>query len=279
MNTSQAVASTPYADSPKEVPLWVAPPQYDLAGFKLDTLSDKDVITLTAHAIASNKRLIIGNHNFHSLYISLRDERMRAFYSMADYVLIDGMSVVLLGRLLSIPLKREHRATSLDFMPMLLPEAVKNNWKVYFVGSKPGIAERAAARLREQYPGLQLRTHHGYFNGEKESADNRAVLADIKAYAPDVLFVGMGMPRQELWIADNRQELCVAITFPCGAHMDYVAGEIPTSPRWLATIYLEWLYRLIAEPRRLWRRYLVEPWSVTFQLVSLSSKRVLSKRS
>jgi N-acetylglucosaminyldiphosphoundecaprenol N-acetyl-beta-D-mannosaminyltransferase len=92
-------------------------------------------------------------------------------------------------------------------------------------------------------------------------------MAQINAYAPHVLFVGMGMPRQEIWILDNQTSLNANAILPAGALMDYMAGEIPTPPRWLASLYLEWLYRLISEPARLWRRYLVEPWFVLGQVL------------
>jgi len=231
-------------------------------GFRVNTLRDKDIVGLVSHAINAQKNYIIGHHNFHSLYLCRREPRMLDFYSLADRILIDGMSLVLVGRLFSLPLSRENRATSLDFMPLLIPEAVKNGWRIYYLGSKPGVAERAAERLRKQYPGLQMRTRHGYFDSDKSGVENQAALNDVKGFAPHILFVGMGMPRQELWLLENRDQLDASITFACGAYIDYVAGEIPEAPRWLALFYLEWLYRLISEPRRLWSRYLLEPWSV-----------------
>jgi N-acetylglucosaminyldiphosphoundecaprenol N-acetyl-beta-D-mannosaminyltransferase len=97
-------------------------------------------------------------------------------------------------------------------------------------------------------------------------------MAQINAYAPHVLFVGMGMPRQEIWILDNQTSLNANAILPAGALMDYMAGEIPTPPRWLASLYLEWLYRLISEPARLWRRYLVEPWFVLGQVLRYQIK-------
>jgi N-acetylglucosaminyldiphosphoundecaprenol N-acetyl-beta-D-mannosaminyltransferase len=225
----------------------------------MNTLSDRDVAALIARTVCQGEHLVLGNHNGHSLYLCAREPHMRDFYAIADYVLIDGMSLILLGRMFGLRLKREHRATSLDFMPLLLPEVVKQGWRIYSLGSKPEVAERAAAELRTQYPGLLIRSHHGYFNPLRSSAENREVLNDITAYAPHILMVGMGMPRQEMWILDNREEITANVIAPNGAHMDYIAGEIPTAPRWLALIYMEWLYRLLCEPKRLWRRYLVEP--------------------
>jgi N-acetylglucosaminyldiphosphoundecaprenol N-acetyl-beta-D-mannosaminyltransferase len=86
------------------------------------------------------------------------------------------------------------------------------------------------------------------------------VLELIRQHNPDVLIVGMGMPRQERWLLANHDKLAAPVLLTSGAAIDYVAGEIPTPPRWLGPLGLEWLYRLASEPRRLWRRYLLEPW-------------------
>lgn len=237
-----------------------------ILGLRVNAFSNHDFVNLVSSAVKARERFIIASHNLHSLYLCHRVSRMVHFYSIADYVLIDGMSLILLGRVFGIPLEREHRAAFLDFMPLLLPEAVKKRWRVYYLGSRPGVAERAAAQLRKEHPGLEIRTHHGYFNAEKSGKENQNVVAEIAAYAPHILFVGMGMPRQEIWILENRNDIRANVIFPCGASADYVAGEIPTAPRWTARLYLEWLYRLMSEPTRLWRRYLVEPWFILGQV-------------
>jgi N-acetylglucosaminyldiphosphoundecaprenol N-acetyl-beta-D-mannosaminyltransferase len=247
-----------------------------LLGVKVHTLSDQQVVASILRTIGQGDHKVLGHHNSHSLYLWNREPRLREFHGLADYVLIDGMSLVLLGRMVGLPLKREHRATSLDFLPLLLPEVVKEGLRIYYLGSRPGVAEKGAANLRTQFPGLQIRTHHGHFHASKASDENREVLKDIETYAPHILFVGMGMPRQEIWILENRSAIAANVIAPCGAHMDYIAGEIPTAPRWLARLYLEWLYRLIAEPKRLSYRYLVEPW---FLMIRVAHELVTGERS
>src|ERR1700693_2396914 len=176
-------------------------------GIKVNALSDEDVVALVTTAIGHDSRYVLGNHNAHSIYLCGREPQMQEFYSMADFVTIDGMSIILLGRLVGLPLKRRDRAAHLDFMPLLLAEAKREGWRIYYLGSRPGVSERGAAMLREQHPGLQIRTHHGYFNSEKSNIENREVLIDIDAYKPQILLVGMGMPRQERWILENREEI------------------------------------------------------------------------
>lgn len=116
--------------------------------------------------------------------------------------------------------------------------------------------------MRAQYPELKIAAADGYF--EATGDENNLVLQKIRDFAPEILMVGMGMPRQEHWIHDNFGRVGKAIMLPCGAAIDYVAGEVPTPPRWAGRFCLEWLCRLVTEPRRLWRRYLLEPWFLLF---------------
>jgi N-acetylglucosaminyldiphosphoundecaprenol N-acetyl-beta-D-mannosaminyltransferase len=107
-----------------------------------------------------------------------------------------------------------------------------------------------------------MKTHHGYFSIEQGAHDNLSVLKEIEEYAPNLLLIGMGMPRQEYWILENYDQLKANAILTAGACMDYVAGNVPTPPRWMGRTGLEWLYRLLNEPKRLWKRYLVEPWYI-----------------
>jgi N-acetylglucosaminyldiphosphoundecaprenol N-acetyl-beta-D-mannosaminyltransferase len=103
---------------------------------------------------------------------------------------------------------------------------------------------------------------HGYFDADPQSQDNARVLSEIAQFAPHLLMVGMGMPRQEYWIHQNFARLYANVILPSGAAMDYVAGAAYIPPRWSGRVGLEWAFRLAAEPKRLWRRYLLEPWYV-----------------
>ena len=238
-----------------------------LLDLRINKVSDGDIVGVVTDVVQGGKHSVIANHNLHSMYLWYHEPRMREFYALADYIHIDGMSLVLLSYVMGAPFKREHRATSLDFFPLLAKQAVKYGWRLFYLGSRPGIADKAAARVRKQYPGLQIQTHSGHFDPAKAGEDNRKVLEEINAYAPHILFVGMGMPRQEIWILENQKDVNANAIFPTGALMDYLADEIPTAPRWLASLYLEWLYRLVSEPARLWRRYLLEPWFVMGQVL------------
>jgi len=234
-------------------------PTYALLGVEVHALTMAQLNGLIGEAVEQQQKWIIANHNLHSIYLYHREPKMRSFYAAAPFTHIDGMPLVLLGRFLKLPLMREHRTTYADWIWSLAREAAKQEWRIFYLGSKIGVADQGAAILREKFPGIQIKTAHGYFNTDPSSKENQSILDQIKAYQPHVLMVGMGMPRQELWILDNLEVISANAILPSGACLDYVAGAIPTPPRWMGYANLEWLYRLASEPRRLWKRYLVEP--------------------
>jgi N-acetylglucosaminyldiphosphoundecaprenol N-acetyl-beta-D-mannosaminyltransferase len=209
-----------------------------------------------AKAVARGERWIIAHHNLHSVYLHHRDPKMRAFFARAHVVHIDGMPLIYWARVLGYPVTKQHRVTYVDWVHPLMATAAAEGWRVFYLGGKPGVAARAAEKLRRQYSGLVLETRHGYFTPE----ENDAVLEEIARFQPHVLMVGMGMPRQEHWVLDNLERISANAILTAGACFDYVAGVIPTPPRWMGRMGLEWLYRLWSEPRRLARRYLLEPW-------------------
>jgi N-acetylglucosaminyldiphosphoundecaprenol N-acetyl-beta-D-mannosaminyltransferase len=232
-----------------------------LLGVEVEPLTMADLNALIAQAATENRRSIIANHNLHSVYLYHHDPKMRVFYERASHIHVDGMPLVFLGRLLRLPLRREHRVSYVDWIRPLMSEAARQGLRVFYVGSRPGIADEGAAELRRDLPDLQIDTRHGYFAATAGEA-NTQVLAGIRAFRPHILMVGMGMPRQEHWILDNLDDLNVPVILTAGACMDYVAGAIPTPPRWMGRWGLEWLHRLASDPIRLWTRYLVEPWFV-----------------
>ena len=237
-------------------------PSYHFLGVRVNPLAIPDLHALIARAVVSNQRCLIASQNLHSIYVYHHDAKMRAFGAKAQYMRADGMSLVLLGKFLGYPLRREHRVTYVDWVRPLMAEATQQGWRVFYLGSKPGVAELGAEILRKEFSGLQILTADGYFDATASSPENQKVLETINTYQPHVLMVGMGMPRQEHWILDNLESVHANAILTCGACIDYIAGVIPTPPRWMGRLGLEWLSRLSSEPTRLWKRYLLEPWFV-----------------
>ncbi len=172
----------------------------------------------------------------------------------ADLVYCDGYGVRLAARVLNLPVP--HRMTGADWIWALATLCELAGQSVYLLGSEPPIAREAAARLRRWYPRLDVvGAHHGYF--DLDSPHNERVIEDINAHQPHIVLVGMGTPKQELWVNRYADRLNGAVVWTVGALFDYVSGHTPRAPRWLADNGLEWIFRLAIEPQRMWRRYLL----------------------
>lgn len=246
-----------------------------LPGIQVHPVGQSDLNDLVALACSQKQKQLIANHNLHSVYLYYHDAKMRDFYEVANCIHTDGMGVILLARLLGIPLARRHRTTFVDWFQSLFRMAAERGFRVFYLGSKPGIAARGTALLRARFPALQMSFAHGYFDPCAHAPENDLVLDEIFEFKPHILMVGMGMPRQERWIFENYQRISANVILPVGAAIDYVAGAIPTPPRWAGHIGFEWFFRLLGEPRRLWSRYLLEPWFILRVAAAIRFKSAL----
>lgn len=233
-----------------------------LLGEWVDPLTPSEVLEHMHTAVAAKRRAVIANHNLNSLKLIRDDAEMRAFYDTAERVQIDSTPLIAFGRLLGLPVTRAHRSTYLDWREDFWTLADRQGWRVFYLGGTARTGEEAVRRLSARWPGAVIETRSGYFDAQPDSFDNAAVLARIAAFRPDVLMVGMGMPRQEGWIVRNLDALPDCVILNVGAAFDYEAGVQKAAPRWMGRAGLEWLYRLAHDPRRLFRRYCVEPWSL-----------------
>lgn len=228
-------------------------------GVEVTAITSPDMLALIGTHVGSRLPLTIFHQNLHSAYLQQKHEAVRTAYTSADVAYIDGMPFVVQGRLLGGSVDRSHRNTYLDWYDSLLTTAQEKGWRVFFLGGTAQALELGCATLAERFPDLILEGRDGFFDASPNSADTVKVIAEINDFRADIVLVGMGMPRQELWVAANRRHLRVPVTVTVGAGMDYVAGLIPTPPRWMGKYGVEWMHRLVSEPRRLWHRYLVEP--------------------
>ena len=169
----------------------------------------------------------------------------------ADLTIPDGIGVVKASRILGTPLKE--KVAGIELGERTLAIAAEQGYSVYFLGAKPGVAEEAAARMKQKHPALTVAgTHDGYF--KKEGEENDAILAAIRTAAPDVLYVCLGVPAQEKWIAANREALSgVKLCLALGGSLDVWAGNVKRAPKLFIKLGLEWFYRLCREPRRIGR--------------------------
>jgi N-acetylglucosaminyldiphosphoundecaprenol N-acetyl-beta-D-mannosaminyltransferase len=172
----------------------------------------------------------------------------------ADLVYCDGYGVRLAARVLGRPVP--HRMTGADWIWDLAVLCEAAGQSLYLLGSEPPIAREAAARLRRAHPRLDVvGSHHGYF--DLDSPHNERVIEHINEHPARLVLVGMGTPKQELWVDRYAERLQGSVVWTVGALFDYVSGHMPRAPHWLADNGLEWIFRLAVEPRRMWRRYLI----------------------
>ncbi len=192
--------------------------------------------------------------NAHTLELTARDPEYRKIVQEAAIVLNDGIGVSMAAKIVG----KESFPANLngtDLTPLILQLAAERGWRVFLLGAAPGVAEKAAAKFLATTPGLEIAgTHSGFFNaGELEG-----VIQQIRDARTDVLIVGMGNPVQEQWLARHQAQTGARLGVGVGAFLDFSAGVFPRAPRWMQQMKIEWLYRMSREPRRLWKRYLVE---------------------
>jgi N-acetylglucosaminyldiphosphoundecaprenol N-acetyl-beta-D-mannosaminyltransferase len=252
----------------------------EFLGLTVQPKSMAELSQLVDQGIREGHKWIIANHNLHSLYLLHRHAKLRDFYSQVHWTYLDGMSLIALGRLYGHPLKRDQRVTNADWTMPLMELAARRGWRVFNLGSPRHVAEEAACRLRQLFPALQIEVHDGFFDTQQGSAENEELIKRINAYRPDLLLVGMGMPRQEFWTQENFARLDVRVVLSSnGAAFDYLAGAVPMPPRWSGRMGLEWMFRFLYEPRRLFSRYFLEPWYVLLVLLTDYSRTRLGFKS
>jgi N-acetylglucosaminyldiphosphoundecaprenol N-acetyl-beta-D-mannosaminyltransferase len=191
----------------------------------------------------------------HGVTEAQHDSLLKKILNSADLVVPDGMPLVWLGRIRGHALER--RVYGPELMLAFCERAERKRYRHFFYGGAPGVPERLAAALCDRLPSLQVvGTFSPPFRPLSAREDER-IVATINAAAPDVLWVGLSTPKQERWMFEHREKLAVPVMVGVGAAFDINAGIKRQAPRWMRERGLEWFFRLLQEPRRLWRRYLV----------------------
>jgi N-acetylglucosaminyldiphosphoundecaprenol N-acetyl-beta-D-mannosaminyltransferase len=185
-----------------------------------------------------------------------KDNEFRRIYGIADLVVADGMPLVWLSKLAGAPLKE--RVAGSDMFWEIGKASAQNGLRLFLLGGESGSAEIAARKLQEKHPGAIIAGYYCPPYCDKLSIDEDAKIMSLIAQArPDVLMVGLGAPKQEKWIASHLDQLNVPVSIGVGASFDMAAGKVSRAPKWMQTSGLEWLFRLIQEPGRLFSRYIL----------------------
>lgn len=228
----------------------------EMFGVRIDALPLNDVLEAIEQTVATKSRAIVTYVNVHGMNLAYTLPWFRAFLNKCDIVFCDGFGVVLGAKLLrhTIP----ERFTPPDWIDQLAERAANRGYSLFLIGSQDGVAQKAAQKLETRFPHIKIvGTHHGYADKTPGHADNEVVLQKINAAKPDILLVGFGMPIQERWLDNNWDRIDAHVALTVGALFDYMTGEVVRAPRIFTDNGLEWLGRLVIEPRRLWKRYVI----------------------
>ncbi len=218
----------------------------NLLGVPVAAATMEETLDILEQFIPERRTHLVVTSDASALVRAQEDEEFRRIVQNADLVTPDGIGVVWSARLLGLPVYE--RVPGVELMAKLCERAAQKGWRVFLLGARPGVAEKAAQNLQQRYPELQVvGTHHGYFSPEEEPQ----VIAQIKAAQPDILFVAFGIPKQEKWIARHARELNVHICIGVGGSFDVYAGVVKRAPAWVQRLCLEWLYRTLKDPKRI----------------------------
>jgi len=225
----------------------------DFLGIKVNVLTKDELVDRVLEFALSGKRKVITYLNAHCVNVAFTDGEYKKILNLSDIVHADGMSVVWASLFLRRPLPE--RVNIFDFSDKIFEKITEKGIKLYFLGGRKAVVRRAVENLRKEFFSINvLGFHNGYFT----DSEGKEIIKEINALRPNILIVGMGIPKQEKWIFKHLDGLEVNLCWLAGSGMfDNLSGSIRTAPRWMGHVGLEWLHKLCQDPRRLWRRYLI----------------------
>jgi N-acetylglucosaminyldiphosphoundecaprenol N-acetyl-beta-D-mannosaminyltransferase len=222
-----------------------------LLGRRISCMTVDAIIEAVHRACLERDKITIANYNVHSFNLSMQLPWFYNFLQESEFAICDSVGILKAIRYMGLDVPFAYRASFTLLMPKLLEHCDTHKLSLFLLGAKPAVLDLALENVRRRYPNIRLAGQHGYF------ANSRETVEKINAFGTQVLMVGMGMPRQERWILENRDNLQVNAILPGGAAIDRLAGIVPDCLNFLSNLGLEWFYRLCQEPKRLSARYLL----------------------
>lgn len=226
---------------------------------EIDNLTMDETLSAVDDLIRQNKNSFVVTPNVDHIVKLNTNEKLKAAYSEADLILTDGKPLIWASKLFRTPIKE--KISGSDLFPELCKFAAEHHYKMFFLGAKDGVAAKAANILKKKYDGLEIVGCYSPAVGfEKDPKEIENIAQMVLHAKPHILILAFGCPKQEIFALDYRNKLQVPISFCLGASLDFAAGYVKRAPRWMSNIGLEWLYRLYQEPRRMFKRYVLEDW-------------------
>jgi N-acetylglucosaminyldiphosphoundecaprenol N-acetyl-beta-D-mannosaminyltransferase len=232
------------------------PRRVTLGHVPIDVVDRAEAVRHIAALVEQGEGGLIFTPNVDHIVLAEKDLALREAYASVSLSLVDGMPVLWACRMLGHSVKE--KISGSDMISPLMSLAARRGWRVFLLGGAPGVADRAAARLCVESPGLRVvGTSSALVDVRRPLAERRELLGEVSAARPDLVLLALGCPKDELFGCEVRTAHRSAVVLGVGAGLDFLAGTVRRAPAWISACGLEWLFRLVQEPRRLWRRYLV----------------------
>lgn len=231
--------------------------QKDILGVRLNFIDYETAIRTINRFHNNNQRVYVTLTNPHSVLLCHRDQKMRRATAGAAMNLPDGIGTILAAKLLGY--ENTGRVTGPALMLRLCDTGRSYGYRHYFYGGKKNVAEKLAAALAKTYPGLKIAGTYTPPFRELSHSEDKQIVSKINHAKPDILWVGLGAPKQEKWMAAHLGKIHAAVMIGVGAAFDFHTATVPWAPPWIRKIGFEWAYRLLKEPKRMWRRNFDSP--------------------
>jgi len=241
-----------------------------LLGMPIQKIRMEELLDCCDQAIAQKQTLMLGMVNVAKLVNSRKDPALYRSVAESDLIVADGQGVVWLSRLAGCPLPE--RVAGIDVMFGLMQRASEKHYRIFFLGARPDVLEKVVQKAQQIYPGFQVAGYHdGYFDLEKSG---KKVAEQIRDSSADILFVAITPPKKEIFMDRWKQVINVPVCHGVGGSFDILAGVVKRAPLWMQKCGMEWFYRVLQEPRRMWKRYLV----TNTVFLSLALREILRAR-
>ncbi|WP_270565922.1 WecB/TagA/CpsF family glycosyltransferase [Clostridium beijerinckii] len=224
---------------------------------EIDNLTMSEAIGEIDKLVINRKPSYVVTPNVDHIVKLEKDEEFKEVYKNADLILTDGMPLIWISKMKSTPIKE--KVSGSDLFPKVCELAAKKGHKIFLLGAAEGVAAKAAENLKKKYTGLNIvGTYSPSYGFEKKEDEIEKIIKIINEVKPDILAVGLGAPKQEKFLYKYREKLKVPVSLAIGASIDFEAGNIERAPVFMQKCGLEWFYRLCKEPKRMFKRYLVD---------------------
>lgn len=244
----------------------------DVLGIQIDNLDFQEALARVEEIIAAREPEYFSCINLHQIVLYKENERFREITNRAGLLTVDGQPVMWIAKLFGTPVKE--KVPGEEFVPAVCRLAAEKGYRVFFLGGAPGAAERAVENLRKESPQLKVAgTYSPPFGFERDEMEIAKINELLKASQADLLFVGLGSPKQDIFIDENKDVYQIPLSLSIGIAIDYLGGSIEPTPKWARDHGLAWFFRFIQEPRRLFKRYFVEGWKVMGYILSYAMRR------